>query len=504
MKYPEKLVKIIFKIFLNFSFLLSIHYLSSEVKYQKIDRLERWYEVFLGNSKVGHAHSLIQEINHTVLSQTIFEFSIKRAGDLIKISTEEKTEETIDGKILGFSSKIKMSDVPVIKKGWVIEDDIFIQENHFSQKVIKKYGLDKDGLMTWGFIKFIRDQGFKKERKDASAKIYSADFGMEKPTPALVKFLGETTLKINGIDKKAYGLKISLKSAKGNFNTFSWLDEEGYAIKTSMHLNGMPIEIIESSKEKALVKINSNDFLMNSLIPINKEIPNNSRYVEFRLTSNNESLQKNFYQNRHQKVERINSKNLMIKISNEDWRKKESYKTIIPNYEFLKPNPMINSRDPLIQSLSRSAGKGSKNIFDLSDRLLGYSHNFINNRNFKVGFASASEVAREKQGDCTEHAVFLAALGRSMGIPSRIASGLVFFKEFKSTKNVLGFHMWTEFFLKGKWITFDSALNKIGTQTDRITFSVTSLNNSSVYEIGSEIYELIGNLNVKVEKIENY
>ena len=107
-----------------------------------------------------------------------------------------------------------MSDIPVIKKGWVIEDDIFIQENHFSQKVIKKYGLDKDGLMTWGFIKFIRDQGFKKERKDASAKIYSADFGMEKPTPALVKFLGETTLKINGIDKKAYGLKISLKSTK--------------------------------------------------------------------------------------------------------------------------------------------------------------------------------------------------------------------------------------------------------------------------------------------------
>ena len=91
-----------------------------------------------------------------------------------------------------------------------------------------------------------------------------------------------------------------------------------------------------------------------------------------------------------------------------------------------------------------------------------------------------------------------------MGIPSRIASGLVFFKEFKSTKNVLGFHMWTEFFLKGKWITFDSALNKIGTQTDRITFSVTSLNNTSVYEIGSEIYKLIGNLNVKVEKIENY
>jgi hypothetical protein len=89
-----------------------------------------------------------------------------------------------------------------------------------------------------------------------------------------------------------------------------------------------------------------------------------------------------------------------------------------------------------------------------------------------------------------------------MGIPSRVATGLVFMKNFKDQENVLGFHMWTEFFLKGRWCTFDSALNKSGAQTDRITLSTSSLSEDTINEIGLEIYEFLSNLNVKVQKID--
>ena len=68
----------------------------------------------------------------------------------------------------------------------------------------------------------------------------------------------------------------------------------------------MPIEIIESSKE-SLVKINSNDFLMNSLIPINKEIPNNS-YVEFRLTSKQRIIAKTFIKTATRKLNELTVK----------------------------------------------------------------------------------------------------------------------------------------------------------------------------------------------------
>ena len=49
---------------------------------------------------------------------------------------------------------------------------------------------------------------------------------------------------------------------------------------------------------------------------------------------------------------------------------------------------------------------------------------FISRKTLGVGYASALEVARDPQGDCTEHAVLLAALGRALGIATRVVDGL--------------------------------------------------------------------------------
>ena len=38
----------------------------------------------------------------------------------------------------------------------------------------------------------------------------------------------------------------------------------------------------------------------------------------------------------------------------------------------------------------------------------------------------------------------------------------------------MGFRMWTEFILRGQWISFDAALKKLGNHADRITLSVSS------------------------------
>ena len=42
--------------------------------------LDRWYEVSLGNSKVGYAHSLMRMKDNKVYSESVFNLSIKRAG----------------------------------------------------------------------------------------------------------------------------------------------------------------------------------------------------------------------------------------------------------------------------------------------------------------------------------------------------------------------------------------------------------------------------------------
>ena len=67
-------------------------------------------------------------------------------------------------------------------------------------------------------------------------------------------------------------------------------------------------------------------------------------------------------------------------------------------------------------------------------------------------------MAESREGDCTEHAVLLAALARACGIPARVAIGLVYVDQ----AGGFGYHMWTEMYLSGHWIPLDATLGQGG------------------------------------------
>ena len=71
----------------------------------------------------------------------------------------------------------------------------------------------------------------------------------------------------------------------------------------------------------------------------------------------------------------------------------------------------------------------------------------LRNKNMATAFGSASEAAIARGGDCTEHAVLLAALLRAAGIPSRVASGLVYVRDISGVGGGgpgWGWHLWTQ------------------------------------------------------------
>ena len=87
-------------------------------------------------------------------------------------------------------------------------------------------------------------------------------------------------------------------------------------------------------------------------------------------------------------------------------------------------------------------------------RLTSYIGSHLRLSAFSTSLRPASEVAKSKQGDCTEYAVLLAALMRSEGVPSRVAVGFAY------VPNPASFapHMWTEAWIDGQWIPFDATL----------------------------------------------
>ncbi|WP_337846670.1 transglutaminase-like domain-containing protein [Sphingomonas sp.] len=77
-----------------------------------------------------------------------------------------------------------------------------------------------------------------------------------------------------------------------------------------------------------------------------------------------------------------------------------------------------------------------------------------------TGHRSAADALAHGAGDCTEDAVVLAALGRAAGIPTRVASGLVYSRErYHGVSNVFMPHSWTLAYVDGAWRSFDMSLD---------------------------------------------
>jgi transglutaminase-like putative cysteine protease len=72
-----------------------------------------------------------------------------------------------------------------------------------------------------------------------------------------------------------------------------------------------------------------------------------------------------------------------------------------------------------------------------------------------LSFPSALDVLQSLEGDCNEHTVLYTALSRSLGIPTRVAVGLVWSDEL----NGFYYHAWPEV-NAGEWIPIDPTLGQ--------------------------------------------
>ncbi|MFM7260693.1 MAG: transglutaminase-like domain-containing protein [bacterium] len=115
------------------------------------------------------------------------------------------------------------------------------------------------------------------------------------------------------------------------------------------------------------------------------------------------------------------------------------------------PNAVIDSDAPAVRELLAKAKLAPRKDDEPAFALLARAEalrelvaRHLRDKNLATAFASASEAVRARGGDCTEHAVLLAALLRADGIPSRVVSGLVYVPDLGGQGPGFGWHLWTQ------------------------------------------------------------
>lgn len=126
--------------------------------------------------------------------------------------------------------------------------------------------------------------------------------------------------------------------------------------------------------------------------------------------------------------------------------------------KYLRPTPRIQSDSAEIKAFAKNAIGTETDTLKKASLLQEEVFNLIGkdvNRNSNTSM----EVLERKAGDCTEHALLFNALARSVGIPTREVSGLMYTQ---SPEPQFYWHVWNEIHDGQKWISLDPTWNEVG------------------------------------------
>ena len=115
-------------------------------------------------------------------------------------------------------------------------------------------------------------------------------------------------------------------------------------------------------------------------------------------------------------------------------------------------------------------------------------------RCFSHVFASAAEVAKNREGDCSEHAVLLAATCRARGIPARVIIGLVY----SVPERRFLYHMWNEVWIEDRWIPLDATLGRGGIGAAHLKIRESNLADESAYGLVAPVLFLTDRLEIEL------
>ncbi len=166
----------------------------------------------------------------------------------------------------------------------------------------------------------------------------------------------------------------------------------------------------------------------------------------------------------------------------------------------LAATPIADHEDPAVRRFANRAARGAATARETAERLRRAVHTHVDRKGLGTAFASASETVRDRRGDCTEHAVLLAAALRSRGIPSRVVNGLVWIPSGGGPEGGYLWHMWTQAVVEGRWIDLDATLppDGPGFHAGHLAINTGDLSPASFNATGTAMLEVFGAIDITV------
>jgi transglutaminase-like putative cysteine protease len=202
------------------------------------------------------------------------------------------------------------------------------------------------------------------------------------------------------------------------------------------------------------------DIGLSSMIRLNRAIPrpHDTESVTYRIpVKDDDKPETALAQDARQKVDKIKGQTFELHVQAVRAPRGElELKDAKPEEKFLKSSYFIDNDRDKVKELALEAVGRETDPWKKAQAIERWVHAKMRGDS-SVAFCTASQVAEDLRGDCRQHAMLTAAMCRAAGVPSRTALGLVYVQR---QRPEMGFHMWTEVWIKGQWIGIDATLGR--------------------------------------------
>ncbi len=331
-----------------------------------------------------------------------------------------------------------------------------------------------------------------------SGSIYDAAFraNLEKNTSRSFNIFDPSTLAMRSIKVtrnadeiiSVMGKRILTQKYCADFmgaQNCSWLGKDGDTLKETSIL-GLSLEKVSSEKaQEGIAPDGSIDFTQIASIPANIQInaPEILSRLKIKISGTGGLLF-------HMSGGRQSFSKDVLTITKEQISpsvRQSTVNDLPPDIAvFLKATPLVQANHPQMKAQVDKIVQHNDLPEQKVRKIVNWVYRHVKKKPV-LSVPNALEVLQNKVGDCNEHAVLIAALLRTAGIPAQIETGLVYLS------GRFYFHAWNIAYT-GNWITADAVFNQFPADVTHIRL---------VRGEGSEQLDLIGVMGkIKLEVLE--
>jgi hypothetical protein len=472
------------------------------------DETRECWEVYLMQGKrigYGHitAHHEVEAGQQIIRTEERNRLAVKRAGQVSKQEVSTVSIETPEGRLIRFESETRMGPNPIVTVGRVRGDQLVLETSGggHAAPTQSKTAWQADCCGPFAIEQSILRRPM---RPGEHRSLKMLMIGFNQPGEAKMTAVGFESVTLLDGTHDLLRIETLIRLGDGQeLDGAVWTDRNGKIFKSysrAMGLESYRVGEAEASKDAGAAEL---DLLLGTMVKIERPLPNahRTKQVRYRVHLDGGNPAGVFLAGPTQAVKSIDAETAEITVYAIRPGEAAGNRNALvdkPTDDDLRPNTFIQSDDPVIIADAKTAAGHQTDPWRVAVALESYVYHAVKKKDFTQVLATASEVAKSREGDCTEHALFLAALARARGMPARVAVGLVYVEGLQA----MAYHMWAEVYVDRRWIPIDGTLGQGGIGAGHLQVARTSLKDSTAYAAFLPVVQILGRLKIEIVDVQ--